>query len=49
MGKSYLKLKDNDNAVKNYMELLESVPNSVYASAARTELEEIQWRKSLTR
>lgn len=49
MGKSYIKLKDNDNAVKNYMELLESVPNSVYASAARSELEEIQWRKSLTK
>lgn len=47
-GKSYLKLNDNDNAVKNYIELLESVPNSVYASAARTELEDIQWRKSLT-
>ncbi|MGE4496550.1 MAG: tetratricopeptide repeat protein [Deferribacterales bacterium] len=48
MGKSYIKLKDNDNAVKNYIELLESVPGSVYASAARSELEEIQWRKSLT-
>lgn len=47
-GKSYLKLNDKDNAVKSYMELLESIPNSVYASAARSELEDIQWRKNLT-
>jgi TolA-binding protein len=49
LGKSYLQLKDNDNAVRNYMELLESIPKSVYASAARSELEEIKWRESLTK
>lgn len=47
-AKSYLKLKENNNAVKSYMELLESIPNSIYAGVARTELEDIEWRKSLT-
>ncbi|WP_022851954.1 tetratricopeptide repeat protein [Limisalsivibrio acetivorans] len=46
-GKSHLQLGQSEKAVKNYMELLESMPDSIYASAARSELEEIEWRKSL--
>jgi outer membrane protein assembly factor BamD (BamD/ComL family) len=47
LGKSYLKMKKNEEGVNSLMELLESVPNSVYASAARSELEELNWRKNL--
>lgn len=49
LGKSYAKLGKTDEAVNSYMELLESIPNSVYASAARSEVEEIKWRKNLTK
>lgn len=47
LGKSYMKLEKNEEAINAYMELLESIPSSVYASAARSELEEIEWRKNL--
>jgi len=47
LGKSYMKLNKNEESTNALMELLESVPDSVYASAARGELEEIEWRKNL--
>jgi len=47
LGKSYMKLHNEEQAVNSLMELLESVPDSVYASASRSELEEIKWRKNL--
>jgi tetratricopeptide (TPR) repeat protein len=47
LGKCYFKLDKSEEAVNAYMELLEGVPDSVYASAARSELEEIEWRKNL--
>jgi len=50
LGKTYIKMENSsEEAVNAYMELLESVPDSVYASAARSELEEIEWRKTLTK
>ncbi|ADD69084.1 Tetratricopeptide TPR_2 repeat protein [Denitrovibrio acetiphilus DSM 12809] len=50
LGKTYRKMQGKDEqAVNALMELLESVPGSVYASAARSELEEIKWRKNLTK
>lgn len=50
LGKTYIKMTDKEEqAVNALMELLESVPDSVYASAARSELEEIEWRKNLTK
>ena len=47
LGMAYSKLGKGDNARNAYMELLESVPKSVYASAARSELEDAKWRKNL--
>lgn len=47
LGKTYKKMSKSEEAVNSFMELLESVPESVYASAARSELEEIEWRKNL--
>jgi len=48
LGKTYMKMDDKEEqAINSFMELLESVPDSVYASAARSELEEIEWRKNL--
>jgi len=47
LGKSYMKMDKSEEAVNAFMELLESVPDSVYASAARSELEEMKWRKNL--
>ena len=48
LGKSYMKLDNKEEQSMNaLMELLESIPDSVYASAARSELEEIEWRKNL--
>ncbi len=38
-----MKLNKNEESTNALMELLESVPDSVYASAARSELEEIEW------
>lgn len=47
LGETYLKLGKNEEAVNALMELLDSIPNSVYASAARSEVEGIKWRKNL--
>ncbi|PLX69237.1 MAG: hypothetical protein C0602_07420 [Denitrovibrio sp.] len=47
LGKTYMKMDRDEQSVNALMELLESVPDSVYASAARGELEEIEWRKNL--
>lgn len=50
LGKTYIKMNNKEEqAVNAFMELLDSVPDSVYASAARSELEEIKWRKNLTK
>lgn len=49
LGKTYMKMNKDEEAVNSLTELLESVPDSVYASAARSELEEIEWRKNLTK
>ena len=48
LGKTYIKMNNKEEQATNaFMELLQSVPDSVYASAARSELEEIKWRKNL--
>ena len=47
LGKSYQKLGKPDQSRNAYMELMESVPKSVYASAAKSELEDTKWRNSL--
>lgn len=47
LGKAYAKQGNQDSASNAYMELLESVPKSVYASAAKSELEDAKWRKNL--
>lgn len=47
LGKTYAKMGKKENSDNAYMELLESVPKSVYASAAKSELEDAKWRKNL--
>jgi tetratricopeptide (TPR) repeat protein len=47
LGKAYQKLGKPEQSRNAYMELMESVPKSVYASAAKSELEDTKWRNSL--
>ncbi|WP_303851117.1 tol-pal system YbgF family protein [Seleniivibrio woodruffii] len=47
LGKAYQKMGKADQSRNAYMELMETVPKSVYASAAKSELEDTKWRNSL--
>jgi len=47
LGKAYQKMGKADQSRNAFMELMESVPKSVYASAAKAELEDVKWRNSL--
>lgn len=49
MGKSFVKMGDKDRGFQYYNEIINTIPDSIYASVAKSEMDENLWKDSLRR
>lgn len=49
MGKAFAGLNDNERGFQYYNEIINSIPESIYAGIAKSEMEQNAWKQSLKR